>query len=640
MELLPQNAWLEALGWALVNSWWQFGILWFVWLLLQKLWPQPSSSFRFNLALGLLLTGTAWVFATGFLHYAEAVNSGNGSSSPVSPAGLELTNTGLEGWWTFFQSLLHAIIPYLSITYLGWLLLRSVRMGYQYRNIQLQSVNGLKKIPTTWRLFVASMSDQMNIGKNVQIWLSEKIDCPQIIGWFKPVILLPVAALNQLSTPQLEAILIHELAHIRRNDYLWNWVVIITENLLFFNPFVKLLASVIREEMEHACDDWVLQFPFQPQQYAEALLLLERKRSDQTASLVLAAGGSNRRLLLTRIRRMLQLPLPPKKRPARFVAGLVAVFLLSLLVNTKKTAVSVTALSHEGTSKLMATTNGEGRIFTGWKQRENSWNQVFTGNFIPMDEQPVNAQPETQSNTPVISNSDNYVEVADNKQDIGVLSPIDESPEPELIRVHQTEQPVQIQSTNLTFDVETGAYTYKEAPKNIELPAEAATVYMLPYVPRKSFETIPSADTSAPLAATLKSEQEAMEAALQTQLALNKINWQRFQAQLQKAGSHADLSDKDVQLLLEKELAKLNWKQIQLDARQLMNQWMEKQVHQAIQAQKEMEKNYQQTIERLNSMNEEMKKLEKSLQQAEQKKQKAIRQKEAELRKKHKIVHI
>ena len=110
-----------------------------------------------------------------------------------------------------------------------------------------------------------------------------------------------------MNTEQLEAILLHELAHIRRKDYLTNLVMITLRTLFFFNPFVGRLIRAMQEEREQACDEMVLAADYPAGSYAAALLQLERSRQSY-GSFSLAASGVSHPLLLARIRKMHGLP--------------------------------------------------------------------------------------------------------------------------------------------------------------------------------------------------------------------------------------------------------------------------------------------------------------------------------------------
>jgi len=110
-----------------------------------------------------------------------------------------------------------------------------------------------------WRLFVQQLAQQLGIKKTVRIYLSGSITSPLTLGFWKPVILVPLASINHLTTKQVEAVLLHELAHIKRYDYLYNIILSVIEAVLFFNPFTQLISKQLKRERENCCDDWVLQ---------------------------------------------------------------------------------------------------------------------------------------------------------------------------------------------------------------------------------------------------------------------------------------------------------------------------------------------------------------------------------------------
>ena len=129
------------------------------------------------------------------------------------------------------------------------------------------------------------------------------MNVPLVIGYFKPVVLFPIALATQLELNQVEAILIHELSHIRRNDYALNLMKTVIETLLFFNPFVWLAGKFISIEREHACDDLVIKHTGTPLTYAHALLKLELLKDKEAPTLSLAATGTNQ-YLYQRIKRI------------------------------------------------------------------------------------------------------------------------------------------------------------------------------------------------------------------------------------------------------------------------------------------------------------------------------------------------
>ena len=127
----------------------------------------------------------------------------------------------------------------------------------------------------------------------------------------KPVVLLPASALAGLTPQQLEAILAHELAHIRRHDYLVNLLQTLVETLLFYHPAVWWLSRRIRIERENCCDDLAVSLCGDPCTYARALADLEALRGPARSLAMAANGGS----LLQRVRRLLGAPTSRRTRP-------------------------------------------------------------------------------------------------------------------------------------------------------------------------------------------------------------------------------------------------------------------------------------------------------------------------------------
>jgi len=184
---------------------------------------------------------------------------------------------------------------------LGGLLIRHL---YHYRQSRQLTRHGLSKLPSELRVFVSATSNRMGIRPTVSAWLSSKVDVPLTLGHLKPVILLPVAMVNHLTPQQVEAILVHELAHIRRHDYLLHLAVTALEGFFFFNPFARLLIRQVKKERENCCDDLVLQFRYDRHSYVSALLSLATH--SQKVRRAIAATGDGNRLLLQRAKRILQ----------------------------------------------------------------------------------------------------------------------------------------------------------------------------------------------------------------------------------------------------------------------------------------------------------------------------------------------
>lgn len=141
---------------------------------------------------------------------------------------------------------------------------------------------------------------RLGLAGTIRFVQSELVDVPSAIGWLRPTVLLPLTAITGLSPQQLEAVIVHEIEHIRRFDYLVNLVQIAGETLLFYHPAVWWVNRRIRAEREHCCDDAAVAICGDAVEYAKALTVMEQWRVAPT--LVLAANGGN---LRTRVSRLL-----------------------------------------------------------------------------------------------------------------------------------------------------------------------------------------------------------------------------------------------------------------------------------------------------------------------------------------------
>jgi beta-lactamase regulating signal transducer with metallopeptidase domain len=186
---------------------------------------------------------------------------------------------------------------------------------------------GLAANASTWQQAADRLASRLHVRTAVHIVETRLIDTPAVVGWLKPVILLPVAALASLSPAQVEAILAHELAHVRRHDFVVNLLQTIAETLLFYHPAVWWVSTRIRVEREHACDDAALAMNGARALYADALVRLESQRRDRALAVPAATGG----LLASRVRRILGLKTEP---PKRLSSPVIAVCLALAIVAT------------------------------------------------------------------------------------------------------------------------------------------------------------------------------------------------------------------------------------------------------------------------------------------------------------------
>lgn len=327
MNAIGQSNFLQALGWAVLNSLWQMAILWVLYQIITGIARKTSSSHKSTLAAGLLMAGFGWfIFTFSSIYISET------SGDPIMSGGF----AGVEGNQQL-NDWLSQTLPVASILYLILLVLPLVHFIRNYRYVQVIRQYGLSKADVEWRMFVRRVSAHLGISKPVQVWVSEFVTSPVTIGYIKPVILIPLAAINHLSTPQMEAVLLHELAHIRRYDYLVNLILKFIQSVLYFNPFVKAFVAIVEREREKSCDEMVIQFQYDAHGYASALLALERANHFPRPLAVAASG--KRQDLLHRIEWIMGIrkkPVVSFNKLAGLMAGLLCIIGLNAVVILSK----------------------------------------------------------------------------------------------------------------------------------------------------------------------------------------------------------------------------------------------------------------------------------------------------------------
>jgi bla regulator protein blaR1 len=290
MEAILNNM-VKAIGWSIIHSLWQSAIIYSILFLAILIWPKMNSRLKHNLAFGSLCL-TFGIFCYTLCSLFEIPTSENLKGITISSNDLkelslfnDTVNIKTEAYFPVVVSVyIVGIIFQLIVLLSGYLKLKKLKKASQIA------------IPEHWRIVFDMTIFQLKITKKVKFYLSERVNVPLVIGFFKPVVLFPISLATQLDTKQVEAILIHELSHIRRNDYLINLVKTLIETILFFNPFVWLTTKLIHIEREHACDDLVVKATGTPLTYAHALLKLELLKDKSSPALSLAATGKNQHL--------------------------------------------------------------------------------------------------------------------------------------------------------------------------------------------------------------------------------------------------------------------------------------------------------------------------------------------------------
>lgn len=203
-------------------------------------------------------------------------------------------------WKQRTVDVLEPVLPHIVTGWLFGVIALSIWHLGGWAQLQKLRKKMVKQVDTSLKDKLNQLSEKLGVNQAVELLESALVQVPTMIGWLRPVILLPAGALTGLNPEQLEAILAHELAHIKRYDYLVNILQTIVEILGFYHPVVWWISHKIRTERENCCDDLAVAVTSDRISYAKALTSMEEIRG--RGELAVAASGGN---LLSRIRRLI-----------------------------------------------------------------------------------------------------------------------------------------------------------------------------------------------------------------------------------------------------------------------------------------------------------------------------------------------
>ncbi|UCD48681.1 MAG: M48 family metalloprotease [Phycisphaerales bacterium] len=350
LENLLSPALVERLGWTLIHFVWQAAAVALLLTLLFRTLHRRSANVRYLVAcLALVLIAALPLVTMALVEVSEpAAEAGPGSvplpaleatpaevievaelpamSFDASP--VEMADVTVHVPWT--QRAAAALEPALPYLVLGWLLgvfgLSAWHLGGWAQLLRLKR-RMVGELAAPLQAKLTDLAAALGIKRAVALLESALVEVPTVVGWIKPVILLPASALSGLSAEQLEAILAHELAHIRRYDYLVNIAQTVIEILGFYHPALWWVSHKIRAERENCCDDLAVQVCGDSVRYARALTCLEEMRHHRSELAVAASGGS----LVARIGRLLGRPAPTRSR-FTWLPGLIALLLVAAAI--------------------------------------------------------------------------------------------------------------------------------------------------------------------------------------------------------------------------------------------------------------------------------------------------------------------
>ncbi len=170
---------------------------------------------------------------------------------------------------------------YTNIAFIFYVLIVATRffaVMVKWKSFKINYTESLSKPHLELKLFTELKTYQLGLKRKVTLWYCNNIQAPITFGFIKPIILLPFSLVNSISQQEAEAIILHELAHIKNKDFLINWLMIGIEIIYFFNPFIKIIIEKIKLEREKNCDVQVLEFEYDKILYAQTLLKIAKNK--------------------------------------------------------------------------------------------------------------------------------------------------------------------------------------------------------------------------------------------------------------------------------------------------------------------------------------------------------------------------
>ncbi len=311
--MMSPMAWLSreeivALGWSLLHFCWQGTAVAVVYGVVDRLSSRASSTVRYTVALTALMLMPAVVIGTFAVElrvatpvHATAPAAFRALAAPPASRPTPMLHelplaSSLEDQTNWLAVRADRILPWLDAFWLAGVLLLAIRSFGGWWQLSLVRRRAQRMIPQEVERMFLRLCEQIHTGRKVILRASDEVISPLAMGVWRATVILPISAVLSLSPEELEAVIAHELGHIRRGDYLWNLMQTAIESILFFHPAVWWLSRTVRDRREVCCDEIAVRSCAGPAVYARALLRLEEQRS-RKLRLAMALGGCGGSLL-------------------------------------------------------------------------------------------------------------------------------------------------------------------------------------------------------------------------------------------------------------------------------------------------------------------------------------------------------
>jgi bla regulator protein blaR1 len=304
------DPWTHALAWSLLHSIWQVLVIAGLWKFSMWLTQNSPANTRYHISLLALLAIPVTFAITFFQQYgiykeAERVVLFEFENSAWLNMQQDASFFVIE---KNYPAILQNFDNYSSHVFLIYVIgaaLISVWFIITYSKLYNLRKRNIIEIPDEWKSLVKQVKQKTGLGDSIRTYLSSTISIPAVVGFFKPVVLFPMAIVGSITIQEVETILLHEYYHIRKKDHYINAIQYMLEILFFYHPCVWWISSSLRKEREKRVDEWVVTQTSEPLLYAKALLTLEENRKMQPQAVMAATNSKNS--LLIRIKNFMHM---------------------------------------------------------------------------------------------------------------------------------------------------------------------------------------------------------------------------------------------------------------------------------------------------------------------------------------------
>lgn len=334
MNIFDENI-MNALGWSFVHTLWQGIIVGTVLFVALRFLRNKSSNIRYMISVSSLLL----IVFLSIFNFSNNYNQKSEINNEVVVENvheakfneLDFANTNSDfvlkaDLLSALESNIQNLDKYFPIIINLWILgilLFTAKFIYSFLYTNKLKRSKVNNIDSKWIIQFEQIRKKLKLNKKIKYIESKMVKVPFVLGYLKPIIVIPFGMLTSIPANQVEAIIAHELAHIRRNDYIINVLQTIIETVFFFHPAVWYISAQIRKERENCCDDIALGICEEKLTYAKALVSVQELQLGKFYSAVAFSG--KKKHLLNRIKRMIMKPKVKSNFTDKIIAALIIV---------------------------------------------------------------------------------------------------------------------------------------------------------------------------------------------------------------------------------------------------------------------------------------------------------------------------